>query len=94
MDQAGISIIDATSKAEWLKAWIGIRDHAAPDVVVNALNDIAGARMDDEAGRAAVVADDAVRDVVPNDVFGNIGAGTVDKPSDNVASAIELSDGV
>ncbi len=94
MDQIGVSIIDATSKAKRLKAGIGIGNDAAPDVVVDALDDGAGFAMDDQSGRPPIIADDAIGGVVLDDVRGNIGAGAVDKPSDDIAGGIDFGDGV
>src|SRR5690606_13679210 len=90
-DEAGVGVVVPASEAEGLQAGRGVGEDATPSVEVEALDDVAGGGVDDEADAAEVVLDEAEGLALADHVLGREAAGVHELGE--VAGGVDLGDG-
>src|SRR5690606_16972894 len=90
-DEAGVGVVVPASEAEGLQAGRGVGEDATPSVEVEALDDLAGGGVDDEADAAEVVLDEAEGLAAADHVLGREAAGVHELGE--VAGGVDLGDG-
>src|SRR5207253_2531437 len=83
-----ISVVKTASKAKRLETRVRIVDDVAKLVVVHALGDCPGRRVDNRPGASEVIGENTVRDPTFDNVIRHVGATAIHEATDDVIAPV------
>ena len=87
--EAGVVVIEAACKTKGLEAGVAVLGDLSPDIIVQPLDHAAILSVNDQAGTAQMITEDAVGEAVFDQIIGRVATSGIDKAADDLVVTIQ-----